>query len=76
MPRIKGFQERSTARLTETGFSPTHYGISLTSTRTDGVTGMRLQPELGTLFLAESGLLGFAGLLFRKARKPVSTQPC
>jgi hypothetical protein len=71
-----------TATMTETGFSPTKYDFSLTSTTT-GVTSYTLDalppstvPEPGSLLLVGSGLVSLAVLLYRKAKKPTSTLRC
>jgi hypothetical protein len=68
-----------TILISETGKTSTSFDFSLTSTRTDGVTDFALTispvPEPGTLFLVGSGLLGIAGILFRKAKRPISALP-
>ena len=71
-----------TALLTRTGDAATKYDFSFTSTHTDGVTIFAFAavpaatPEPGSLLLVGSGLLGLAGFLYRKAKKPSSTLPC
>jgi hypothetical protein len=69
----KFLNTHGTATVTETGFDPTRFDISLTSTR-GGLTDYALTvspiPEPGSLLLVGSGLVGFAGLLFRRLKKP------
>ena len=71
-----------TALLTHTGEAATLYDFSLTSTHTDGITIFAFAavpgatPEPGSLLLVGSGLLGLAGFLYRKAKKPSSALPC
>jgi hypothetical protein len=63
--------------LTETGFSSTTYDFGIRSDLIDGVnvygfaiTQPSATPEPASLLLLGSGLLGLAGLLFRRAKKP------
>jgi PEP-CTERM motif len=72
-----------TGVLTDTGYSPTDYIFSLTSTTTASQTGYSFTlapvsavPEPASLLLLGSGLLGIAVLLFRRAKRPNSALPC
>jgi hypothetical protein len=73
-----------TGTLTASGFAPTPYVFHLSSNRTaDDVFAYGLTlasvsavPEPASLLLLGSGLLGLAGLLFRRAKKPNSALPC